>query len=146
MTADEIIEKLDMEEHYEGGYYKFIWKSSQIIPKDFLPNDYQNHRKLASVIYYLLKPNQTSCWHKLKSDEYWFWHYGGTLEMTLGGNDISPKEEKKIQIGSNLFQNEMFQAYVPAGTWQTTKPIGNEFVLVSCVVSPGFEIEDFLLP
>ena len=35
------------------------------------------------------------------------------------------------------------QALVPAGTWQRAKPAGDAEVLVSCVVSPGFDITDF---
>jgi predicted cupin superfamily sugar epimerase len=35
------------------------------------------------------------------------------------------------------------QVLVPAGHWQSARPVGNGSVLVSCVVSPGFEFADF---
>jgi predicted cupin superfamily sugar epimerase len=34
---------------------------------------------------------------------------------------------------------------VPAGYWQSAEPAGPEPVLVSCVVSPGFDFADFRL-
>jgi hypothetical protein len=145
-SAEEIIEKLDMEPHYEGGWYKFVWKCDKGIPEDCLPAEYQGSRSTASVIYYLLKPGETSCWHKLRSDEMWFWQYGGTLEMTLGGETANPVEHEKIRIGSDIGNGEAFNSLVKAGHWQTTTPVGDEFVLVSCVVTPGFENDDFMLP
>jgi predicted cupin superfamily sugar epimerase len=36
------------------------------------------------------------------------------------------------------------QALVPAGVWQRTLP-GTADALVSCLVSPGFDFEDFTL-
>lgn len=144
--AEYYIEKLGMLEHYEGGYYKFVCKTDVIIPQENLPKVYDGDRESCSVIYYLLKPGQTSCWHKLLSEEIWFWHAGGTLEMTLGSGENAPVSEKTIMIGSDLEKGETFQAIVPAGKWQTTTPVGDQFVLVSCVVSPAFEVEDFILP
>ncbi|WP_255271368.1 cupin domain-containing protein [Actinomadura madurae] len=35
------------------------------------------------------------------------------------------------------------QAVVPANAWQAARPAGDEEVLVSCVVSPGFDFADF---
>ncbi|HEY2506967.1 MAG TPA: cupin domain-containing protein, partial [Streptosporangiaceae bacterium] len=37
------------------------------------------------------------------------------------------------------------QALVPAGTWQSAEPAGQEPVLVSCIVAPGFDFADFRL-
>lgn len=145
-SAKDIIDYLQMEKHYEGGYFKFIWKSDITIPVDLLPDTFSDNRKLSSVIYYLLEPGDCSSWHKLLSDEHWFWHYGGSLEMTIGKGEHNPDPVKTIKIGSDILKGESFQSFVPSGMWQTTKPIGNDFVLVSCVVSPGFEDSDFFFP
>jgi uncharacterized protein len=32
---------------------------------------------------------------------------------------------------------------VPAGSWQSARPVGAQEVLVSCVVAPGFDFADF---
>ena len=143
MTADKIIKALGMDRHNEeGGFFKVTWRSAQHIPKEILSGDYNNGRLAASSIYYLLKADQVSKWHKLISDEYWYWHYGGTLEMTLGGTGEKPVEKNKLRIGCNFTDGESFQVHVPGGHWQTTKVVKGDFVLVSCVVTPGFERED----
>ena len=146
LTADDIIGALKMKAHHEGGYYAFCWKSARNIPKAYLPPVYPSDRKAASLIYYLLKAGQTSCWHKLLSDEYWLWHCGGTLEMTLGGDGRQPEPNESILIGPGLAKGERFQALAPEGHWQTTQVKEGDFALVSCIVSPGYEPEDFSLP
>ena len=145
-TADEIIRLLAMEEHYEGGYYAFRWKSDRGIPRSSLPEPYAGDRKTVSLIFYLLKAGQVSRWHRLLSDEIWFWHAGGTLEMSLGGSGPNPEVRETVLIGEALERGESLQAPVPGGVWQTTRVVSGDFVLVSCAVSPGFEVEDFFLP
>lgn len=146
-NGDYYIEKLGLEPHYEGGWYKFIWKSDKSIPQVILGEDYSGDRASASLIYYLLKSGETSTWHKLRSAEVWFWHAGDSLKMTLGGSGESPVKSKEIILGSNLDKGEQLQAIISAGVWQTTTPsAGSDFVLVSCVVSPGFHDDDFMFP
>jgi predicted cupin superfamily sugar epimerase len=146
-NAEYYIEKLGMESHYEGGWYKFIWKTNKNIPQCVLGEDYSGDRASASLIYYLLKSGEVSTWHKLRSAEVWFWHAGDSLKMALGGSGESPVKSKEIIIGSNLDKGEQLQAIIPSGIWQTTTPLaGSDFVLVSCVVSPSFHNDDFMLP
>lgn len=146
-NADYYIEKLGMEPHYEGGWFKFIWKTDKMFPQGVLGEDYSGDRASASLIYYLLKAGEVSTWHKLTSAEVWLWHAGDSLKMTLGGSGAVPEISREIILGSNLDNGEQLQGIIPAGTWQTTTPFGDsEFVLVSCVVSPGFEDDDFMLP
>jgi uncharacterized protein len=40
---------------------------------------------------------------------------------------------------------EQPQFVVPGGIWQSATPAGQEPVLVSCVVAPGFDFADFRL-
>jgi predicted cupin superfamily sugar epimerase len=37
------------------------------------------------------------------------------------------------------------QVLIPAGVWQAAAPATDQPVLVSCVVSPGFDFADFRL-
>ncbi|MEV7969338.1 cupin domain-containing protein [Sphaerisporangium sp. NPDC088356] len=48
-----------------------------------------------------------------------------------------------ITLGPGVENGQVPQALVPAGTWQAAYPAGAEGVLVSCVVSPGFDFADF---
>ena len=50
-------------------------------------------------------------------------------------------------LGPDLAGGQQLQGLVPPGVWQRAEPAGGEEALVSCVVSPGFDFEDFrMLP
>jgi predicted cupin superfamily sugar epimerase len=82
-------------------------------------------------------------WHSVRSDEVWLWHRGGRLTLLLGGDGDGPALERTITLGPDVENGEVPQALVPAGTWQAARPAADEEVLVSCIVSPGFDFADF---
>ncbi len=71
----------------------------------------------------------------------WLWHRGGPLTLVLGGHEGQPAGT--LTLGPLVEEGQVPQALVPAGTWQAARPAGDEAVLVSCVVSPGFDFADF---
>ncbi len=150
-TADEIIKRLGMQPHREGGWNRFVWKNEQTVAEGALGDAYKGERSVCSLIYYLLKEEEVSRWHQLKSPEIWTWHYGDSLVMTLGGDKEKPTGNTTVRIGDKLDQGDMFQFVVPGGIWQTTR-LDQEserihgFALVSCIVSPAFMPEDCYLP
>ncbi|URN95199.1 MAG: cupin domain-containing protein [Candidatus Pristimantibacillus lignocellulolyticus] len=139
------VELLDLKPHIEGGWYKEIWKASFTIPQEVLGAPYSGPRPSASSIYFLLHPDEFSDWHKVYSDELWMWHAGSPIMLTLGGTDADPSVRKEIIVGPDIAAGHLPQALVPANEWQMTKPLGDEPVLVSCVVAPGFHYDDFKL-
>ncbi|WP_038596094.1 cupin domain-containing protein [Paenibacillus sabinae] len=139
------VELLGLERHVEGGWFKEIWKSSVQIPQDLLGKDYSGPRPAASTIYFLLHPGEESQWHAVLSDEHWLWHAGSPLVLSLGGSGEQPGEVEEIILGLDIAAGQQPQAVVPAGAWQAARPLGNEPVLVSCVVAPGFHYDDFRL-
>ncbi len=48
-------------------------------------------------------------------------------------------------LGADLAGGQQPQALIPGGTWQCAAPAGQQPVLVSCVVAPGFDFDDFRL-
>jgi predicted cupin superfamily sugar epimerase len=50
-----------------------------------------------------------------------------------------------VTLGAAVERGEVPQALVPGGTWQAARPAAGRGVLVSCVVSPGFDFADFEL-
>ena len=79
LTADDFISALQMEAHVEGGYCRELFKSSE----------QSGERPLSSSIYYLLKAGQVSRFHRLKSEELWFYHCGAPLlihQIDAAGN------------------------------------------------------------
>jgi predicted cupin superfamily sugar epimerase len=113
-------ERLDLQPHLEGGWFRRTWTAPVTIDGD---------RPAASAIHFLLTPGERSVPHVVDADELWLWHGPGSLTLLLG--------EDRVVLGP-----EQPQVRVPAGTWQATEPVVDE-VLVTCVVSPGFVWEGF---
>ena len=132
---------LDLAPHPEGGWYRETWAS----PVRFAPPGYPGQRAAATAILFLLRPGEESQWHRVRSDELWFWHSGGPLELLLGGTGAEPREPDVTLLGGNLYRDHQPQGLVPANTWQAARPASDQEVLVSCVVAPGFDFADFQL-
>jgi predicted cupin superfamily sugar epimerase len=136
-----LAELLDLQPHPEGGWFRETWRS----PVSFRPAGYAGERCAATAIYFLLCPGEDSAWHVVRSDELWLWHRGGPLALRLGGTAARPAEASVIMLGGGISDGALPQAIVPGGTWQRAAPAGQEPVLVSCVVAPGFDFADFRL-
>lgn len=138
----ELARRLGMQPHPEGGWFVETWTAGH----SFTPVGYPGARAAATAIYFLLCPGEESRWHVVRSDEIWLWHRGGPLDLHLGGEGALPKEgAAPIRVGPGVERGERPQTLVPGGTWQAARPAGDEPVLVSCVVSPGFDYADFRL-
>jgi PPOX class probable F420-dependent enzyme len=138
-----VVEQLGLEPHPEGGWFRETWRSPTLIS----PPGYPGDRAAATAIYYLLHPGEESRWHVVRSAELWLWHWGGPLALRLGGSADEPRSVEEVRLGSDLAVGERPQVVVPGGTWQSAAPAGQQPVLVSCVVAPGFDYADFrLLP
>lgn len=140
-----LVMALGMEPHPEGGWYKEMWKANFQIPKPVLPDIYSGPRFAASSTYFLLHPGEFSEWHVVHSDELWLYHSGSPVELKLGGSGEKPGEETVIIVGADVEAGQHPQALVPGTVWQTARPLGDEPVLVTCVVAPGFHFDDFKL-
>ncbi|WP_184889164.1 cupin domain-containing protein [Sphaerisporangium siamense] len=134
-----VAEALDLLPHPEGGWFRETWRTAV----SFEPPGHGGPRQSATGIYFLLQPGEESVWHVVRSDEVWFWHRGGPLDLVLGGSGARPGEARTVRLGPDVEAGQEPQALVPAGTWQAARPAGAEGVLVSCVVSPGFDFADF---
>jgi uncharacterized protein len=137
-------ELLDLQPHPEGGWFRELWRSDTTAQ---FPG-YPGPRATCTSIHFLLEPGQQSHWHTVRSAELWLWHRGGPLHLQLGGTGDRPCEEPEtVVLGPDLAGGQRLQAVVPPGCWQRAEPGGAEEALVSCVVSPGFDFEDFrMLP
>ena len=135
-------ELLDLTRHPEGGWYRETWRSG---PQS-VPAGYPGPRAAATVIYFLLTPGEESAWHRVRSDEVWLWHSGGPLTMLDGGDGDQPTAiPATVTLGPDLRTGQVPQHVIPGGHWQAARPAADDEVLVSCVVAPGFDFEDFTL-
>jgi uncharacterized protein len=137
---NQIINKLGLKEHPEGGYYSEVYKS----PKTFNSNSKNSEiRSLATSIYFLLKTGQVSKFHQLKSDEIWYFHSGSPLNVFV----ISERGDLNTTIlGDNFEHDNQPQIIIPGGAIFGAEVILPEtYSLIGCAVIPGFEFADFKL-
>ncbi|MCA1761280.1 MAG: cupin domain-containing protein, partial [Bacteroidales bacterium] len=78
-TAAYWIDKLKLEKHPEGGWYREIYLSDDIVPQTGLPSGFRGERSFATSIYYLLEGNDFSAFHRIKSDEIWHYYTGTSV-------------------------------------------------------------------
>ena len=123
MTSPPAAVRLGLERHPEGGWYRRTWTSPATT----------GDRPAATAILFLLTPAERSAWHRVDADELWLWHGPGTLTLRLR----DPDEE-------HVLGPDAVQVVVHAGRWQCAAPADDD-VLVTCVVSPGFEWSGFQL-
>ncbi len=143
-NADFWINKLELKPHPEGGFYKEVYRSPEQIKKEGLPERYKEDRSIFTTIYFLLKSNEVSKFHKLKSDEVWYYHAGSAIKILLLDEKGNISEQK---LGLNLIKGEVPQIFIPHQTYFAAKILENDsYSLVSCSVSPGFDFDDFDMP
>ena len=136
------IEKLNLQPHPEGGFYSETYRSKEIILENGLPKRYGSPRSFGTAIYFLLRSEDISAFHRIKSDELWFFHTGSATEICC----LSHEGVKTIYLGSEYEKGQSFQLLVPANTWFGARVVTSEsFALLSCTVAPGFAFEDFEL-
>ncbi len=132
------ISHLGLEPHPEGGFYKQIFASDV---KTHTEQDKQ--RKLYTSIYFLLRSEDISHLHRLQSDELWYYHGGSSLTVHIIDEQ---GEYKEVNLGLKLEEGEVPQVLVPKNSiFGSSVKEANTFSLVGCMVSPGFEFEDFEL-
>ncbi len=138
MTAESIIERLNLIRHPEGGFYRETYRAERSITLDD-----GRIRSAGTAIYYLLKGTDKSHFHRVGSDELWLFHQGEPLEIHMITNEGTI--ETRV-LGNRLDLNEEPQIAIPANVWfAACIKSGEGFSLVSCVVAPGFDFEDFEL-
>ncbi|MBA4325301.1 MAG: cupin [Rhodobacter sp.] len=128
MSAREIIAKLGLQPHPEGGWYRQTWVGPVL-----------EGRASGTAILFLLQAGERSHWHRVDADEIWLWHAGAPLVLSLGETWA-----RDLRLGPDVLGGEVVQALVPAGWWQAARSLG-DWTLVSCTVSPGFRFEGFEL-
>ena len=134
MNKNELIKKLNLQAHPEGGYYSETYRSEITIPG--------MERQLMTAIYFLLTSDNVSRFHRIKSDELWFYHGGSSLIV----HTLDKNGHTETRVGLDIMNGEVPQFLVPKDTiFGSSVNDSNSFSLVSCVVAPGFYFADFEL-
>ena len=148
MSPPALAALLGLAPHPEGGWYARTWTA----PASFVPPGYPGARPAATAIQFVLGSGEESAWHRVRSDELWLWQRGAPLSLWLGGDGASPAgNPTEVVLGPRPEDGQDTQVLVPGGVWQRARPRpapsdpDGGAVLVSCVVSPGFDFADFTL-
>ncbi len=131
LTASDIISRLGLQPHPEGGHYRETFRDARTI---------EGGRAASTAIYFLLAWGERSHWHRVDTVEIWLYHAGNPLNLHIADGS----GERTIQLGANLAAGEQPQAIVPAHAWQAAESTG-DWTLVSCTVAPGFDFKTFEL-
>lgn len=133
--ARDLIEKLALKPHPEGGWYRELYRSRMRVTGP------SGARAALTTIYYLLERGQVSRWHVVGADEIWHFYHGDPLE--LYGYDRDSQVATR-QVLDRPTDGREPVAIMPAGVWQAARSLG-DYSLVGCSVAPGFEFTDFRL-
>jgi predicted cupin superfamily sugar epimerase len=131
-TGAEIIARLELKPHPEGGHYRETFRDSGVD---------SNGRARSTAIYFLLARGERSHWHRIDAVEIWHYYAGSPLTLQIAQEGATGHA---VTLGPDLVAGQRPQAVVPAHAWQAAESAG-DWTLVGCTVAPGFEFAKFEL-
>lgn len=142
-TVREIVERLGLEPHPEGGYFRETYQAALSVRHPSVQEGAEATRPASTGIYFLLPASEFSAFHRVtRSDELWHLYAGNPLELHLIHDDGA--YEIRLLTG-DMMQGEPMTV-VPAGCWQAAQVAGSgAWSLCGCTVAPGFTYADFEL-
>jgi predicted cupin superfamily sugar epimerase len=133
--AAELVARLRLQPHPEGGFYREIFRSALSVQ----PDDARPARSALTTIDFLLVRGQFSAWHRVASDEVWHLLEGGPLRLWLMPPSLDALHTVDLDAVSAA---RAPRHVVPAHWWQAAEPLG-KLALVGATVGPGFDFADF---
>ena len=127
-----MVKRVDMTEHPEGGRYHEVYRSNTDVS-----TSHGGKRSALTHIYFELRTNEISHFHRVNSDEVWNLYAGSGLHLYLWDGSQQPVIRVKLSAVTGQYCH-----VVPRGVWQAAAPM-DDTILVGCTVAPGFEFEDF---
>jgi uncharacterized protein len=136
------IDHLQLKAHPEGGFYRETYRSPERISSTGLPERFPGERHFSTAIYFLLRSQDRSVFHRIKSDELWHYHAGTSLSLyVLHGRALTVHK-----LGPDADKGDSLQVVIPANCWFGAKvEQPGSYTLSGCTVSPGFDFQDFEL-
>ena len=94
MNAEEIVTRLGLKPHPEGGHYVQTFRAPE-----------------GTAIYFLLKAGERSHWHKVtNADEIWHHYAGAPLELSLSEDG---KSLRHVRLGPGLVRPKPHRPTTP---------------------------------
>lgn len=141
LAKEDLLVHLHLLPHPEGGYYAETYRATEMVNC----SDGRGLRAASTSILFLLGQGDVSHLHRIKSDEMWNYHHGGSLVIFELNEET--KSFRSTILGPDVIKGQVLQYVVPANTWfgaYLDDPEA-EYSLVGCTVAPGFDFADFEL-
>ncbi len=132
--VDEIIKLYQLQPNEtEGGYFKLTYKLDDVgsdIPK-------------STAIYYFLKSENRSLFHKLSNDIIYHFYSGDPVTMVLLKPDGTGSV---ITLGNDVLHQQQAQVVIPKNTWIGSYVAkGGCYALMGTTMTPGFDPKGYEL-
>lgn len=135
-SVQDWVNQLQLEAHPEGGYFKVTSANERTITSNTglqVP--------LFTSIYFLLEDKNPSRFHRIASNELWYYHGGEPLTVHMIHQD---GRYESVDVGPDPDKGHVFSFEVPKGVIFGSS-VTSGFAIVSCMVSPGFDFKEFEL-
>ena len=94
-TAAEIIARLELKPHPEGGHYRETFRDASVDPSG---------RSRSTAIYFLLARGERSHWHRIDAVEVWHYYAGDALILQIADDpSVAMKLHMKGAPAADVF-------------------------------------------
>ncbi len=131
-AAAEVIARLGLQPHPEGGYFRETYRDAGTDPTG---------RAHSTAIYFLLARGERSHWHRIDAVEIWHHYAGAPLVLDIVAAD---GVHNRVTLGPDVLAGQEPQGIVPPHAWQAAATTG-DWTLVGCTVAPAFQFDRFEL-
>ena len=139
MNKTEIIAALGLESHFEGGYFRAMFRATHREP---FATAHGPRLSMTSIYYMLTDDSPIDVFHTKHSDGIQYHHFGAPITYHL----IHPDGRYEAAVlGPDIASGPVPALAVTGGTWKAAELPAGEFGLVSEVVSPGWDMADMRL-
>lgn len=139
MNKSDLIAKLSLIKHVEGGYFCETYRSDITTRTSRQGSE---RSQLTSIYYMLTDDRPIGYFHKNKSDIVHYFHAGSSLTYLI----VHPEGKlERVQLGFDVTKGDLPQLIVPGGCWKATLLEKGEFGLLGEAVAPGFDYRDMEL-
>ena len=143
MNPSDIISRLGLLPHPEGGFFRETYRSDEAVDGCALDARYGGGRSVSTAIYFMLTGDTFSAFHRLRSDEIWHFYAGAPAELHLL---FANGRHERVVVGADLSAGQHPQVVIPHGCWFAARVLDpHSYILLGCTVAPGFDFADFEL-
>ena len=138
LTKEQVIKLLQLEHHFEGGYFRQSFKANH---RDKIATPRGDRNTMTAIYYMLSEDNKIDHFHTKYSDGIEFYHMGYPITYHM----IYPDGHyEKVVVGPDIANGQQLQLAVPGGTYKAAELTEGAYGLVSEAVAPGWEKEDMI--